>query len=428
MALKKVVVIIDGVSDLPCKQLDGKTPLEAAKTKNLDYMAKKSKMGYMYILGEKIAPQSDAAITSILGYNPSEEVRGPVEAYGSDIEFSRGDLVIRTNFATINNIKDRMILDRRAGRNLLTKETQLLAKAINEYVKLPCKFDFISTAQHRGVLVFRGGFSDNITNTDPGYGKGTAKRVGKKKLKMKFSEPLDDDENSKFSANLVNKFIIESYKILKEHPINKKRKEKGFYPANVLLTRDAGIELPKFKKLKGSWIGFAYMPLTRGLAKLSGMKLFTFKVPEVKTYDMYDFQRKLLQLAIKKAIKTLRKQAKNFSYAYIHFMETDVPGHDNKPLEKKAMIEMLDKKFFSFLKKFALRRKIDVAITADHTTACKFKVHTPDPVPVMVFSVSNYISNKRFTEKDSKDKEKCGARWLGKFYGKDFLKKVGFFQ
>ena len=342
-------------------------------------------------------------------------VRGQLEVLGAGIKLSRGDLALRTNFATITDIKDGKIIDRRAGRNLSTKESYILAKAINKQVVLPCKFIFKPTIQHRGVLVLKGGFSDNITNTDGAY---TVKGRYQTKDKFQFSEALDEDENTEYTARVLNEFIEESYKVLVMHPVNKDRRKKGLMPANIIITRDAGIDLPKLSKFK-KWACISYMPLEIGIGKACEMRVFDFDYPEMRDFDVYQNLYDGLNKAIKFSIKTLNKNWDKYNYFYIHFKETDIPGHDNKPHVKKDMIELLDKKFFSFLKKKLGKEKFKLVVTADHSTPCSLKSHSADAVPLLV-----YGSEKDETDAYSEKQSKKGS--LGKVYGKDFLKKIDF--
>ena len=410
--MKKILVILDGASDLPISIFGGKTPLEFAKTPNLDWFSKNSKLGYMYPINEKTTPGSDNSLISIFGNDPKECKRGVYEAVGLGIKLKRGDLALRTNLGTIDNLKNKKVIDRRAGRTLTSKESKFLAGNINKKINLPCDFEFKSGVQHRGVLVLRGGFSDNISNTDPEWGSSDNKNY------FKFSEPLDDDKLSEYSSGLLNSFLTQSFKLLSEHKINKERIRKGLLPANFLFTRGGGNELPKLKKYK-TWMSINPMPLEKGISELSGMKVFSFEYPELKNMDSYANLHEGLDKSIKFAIKTLKKQHKYYSGAYIQFKETDDPGHDNKPHEKKNMIEEIDKKFFSFLKKFAEKNKIKVVITCDHSTPCKEKMHSADPVPVLVFDGKNSDKIQGFNEKNSKK----GS--LGKIYGKDFMIKTG---
>ena len=392
--MKGVFVILDGVSDRPCRALAQKTPLEAAKTPNLDIVAQQSKIDYCYTVQEGLAPQSHNAVISLLGYDSNSIPRGPLEAIGAGIQIKNGDLVLRTNFATLESLQSLEILDKRAGRTLTTKEALALAKTINEKIKLPFKFEFYPTIQHRGVLIIRGGFSENITNADPFYGLGVA--ITNPSYKLKFSSPMDEEDDSKLSSDLVNSFIRQSFQVLEKHPINLTRAKNGLFAANIILCREAGNSPAKLKKLKGKWIALGYMPLEGGIAKATGMEVYKFRYPKLKNIDVYSNLFSGLKKAIKNAIKMLKRNYKKYDYFYIHFKETDIPGHDNLPHEKVKMIELLDARFFSFLKEFIKNNKL--IITADHTTACRLKSHTADPVPVLTYPSQNKHKEQRFTE------------------------------
>jgi len=402
-------VILDGVADEPCEVLGGKTPLEYAKTPNLNFLAKKSKIDYCYTVKEGVAPESSSAIVSLFGQDPRFAPRGVLEAIGAGIKLKNGDLALRANFATVDNLKNRNVIDRRAGRTLSTKEAQILAKAINEQVKLPFKFEFYPTVHHRGVLIFRGNFSDNITNVDKGYGLGKVNEsVGS--IKLVDSEPMDDSEEAKLSADLVNAFIRHSHEVLENHQINLERKRKGLYPANVILCRDAGSEILKFKKLRGKWMALADMPLEKGIGRLLGMDIYSFSYPKLRGIDVYDCLYVGLKKAIKKSIKMLKRNRDKYDYFYIHFKETDTPGHDNKPFDKVKMIEILDERFFGFLNKFLGNKR--AVVTADHTTACRKKAHTDGAVPVIIYP-SEREEEKRFSEEQGlKGKKIVGRKIL----------------
>jgi len=98
--MKGILVILDGIGDLPCRQLGNKTPLEAAETLNLDFLATRGEMGYMYPVRPGFIPESDEAIISIFGNELIDSTRGQLEARGTDIKLTRGDLALRANFAT----------------------------------------------------------------------------------------------------------------------------------------------------------------------------------------------------------------------------------------------------------------------------------------------------------------------------------------
>ena len=377
--MKGILVILDGIGDLPCRQLDGKTPLEAAETPNLDFLATRGEMGYMYPVKPGFIPESDEALISIFGNELIDSTRGQLEARGTDIKLTRGDLALRANFATIDSLKEGNIIDRRAGRTLTTAEAEELAKALNK-IKIPCKFIFKPTIQHRGVLIFRGGFSDNVTGNDSTYSKGKAKEAEK----IGIFEALDEEENTQYTINILREFVNKAFEVLDAHPVNKERKRKGLLPANYLLLRGAGIEPPKLKFYK-RWLSVVYMPQEIGFSKISGMNIFSFDYPRLKSLDSYENLREGLEKACSFSIKVLKKNHKDADYAYIHIKETDLPGHDNKPIEKKLMIEYVDKTLFKFLREFVPPKKIKVVVTADHSTPSKLKAHSSDPVPVLFY-------------------------------------------
>jgi len=413
--MKGILVIIDGMGDLPCPQFEEKTPLEVAETPNLDFLAARGEMGYMYPVKPGFVPESDEAIVSLFGNDLISSSRGQLEARGAGLILTRGDLALRVNFATIDNLKERNILDRRAGRTLTTSEAEILSKALNK-IKLPCKFIFKPSIQHRATLVFKGGFSDNILGNDSTYIQGqfkTADKVG-------FSKSLDDDENSQYTVNIVNEFLEKAFDILDKHPVNEERRAKGLLPANYLLIRGAGIEIPKLKIYK-HWLSTAYMPLEIGFSKTSGMEVYSFDYPKLRSFDSYQNLYDALEKASAHSIKILKRYSNNFNYAYIHFKETDLPGHDNKPMEKKIMLEYLDKTFFKFLREFAPPNKIKVVVTADHSTPCKLKAHSADPVPVLFYNGS-IPKEKRFCEKEARKGD------LGRIEGRELLEKVGFLK
>lgn len=403
-------MVLDGAADESCGVLNGRTPLEFAKTPNLDGLASMSRSYHCFTVKEGAAPQSSDAMVSLFGNDPKFFPRGPLEAVGSGIKLVRGDLALRCNFATIEDLETRNILDRRAGRTLTTKEAKILARVVNEKVKLPFKFEFRATNQHRGVLVFKGGFSDNISSVDPHYNDFGA---GRGSDKFSFSQSLDDEEDSKLSAELLNNFVKKSHEVLDKHPLNLLRAKKGLFSANFILCRGAGNQPPVFKKLKGKWMGLGYMPLEIGLARAAKMDIYRFNYPKMKGMDVYANLYAGLKKAIKYAIKMMWKNRDKYDYFYVHFKETDIPGHDNKPMDKVKMIEMIDYRFFSFLKEFAVKNNAKLLITSDHTTSCRMKAHAANPVPVLFYNpADNFRGNRRFTEEDGLKGKKVSGRKL----------------
>jgi len=414
--MKGILVILDGLGDLAYKQLDGKSPLEKAEMPNLSFLTNRGEMGFMYPVRPGFIPESDEAIMSLFGNSFDSSSRGQLEAVGAGIKLTRGDLALRTNFATIDSYDKGVIIDRRVGRTLTTKEAGELAKEINKKVKLNCKFIFKPTIQHRGVLVLKGGFSDNITDNDITYYQNGRINMADK---IEPCKPLDETDNAQYTANILNEFLMKSYGVLDKHRINEIRRKKGLLPANYILTRSGGIENSQLNIYK-NWISIAYMPLEIGFSKLSGMNVFTFDYPKSKKNDIYENLYEGLREVCRFSSRILEKNYQKADYAYIHIKETDIPGHDNRPLDKIRMLEYIDKTLFKFLVNFAPSKKIHVVITGDHSTPCILKSHSADPVPVLWYNCSLPKQNKKFCEKNAR----LGK--LGRIEGKDLLKKVGF--
>ena len=259
-------------------------------------------------------------------------------------------------------------------------------------------------------LIIRGRFSDNISDVEEKGGK------------LIFSKPLDEHENSGLSANLINQFVRRSFEVLDKYPLNIARAKKGLFSANVLLCRGAGSGKVKLKKLRGKWMGLGYMPLEIGIERAVGMEAYKFRYPKLKGIDVYANLYSGLKKAIRNAIKMLKRNRKKYDYFYIHFKECDIPGHDNKPLEKVKMIELMDKRFFGYLRRFIKDEKL--IVTADHVTSCRKKAHTAGIVPVLFYQIKELptygikirrieiIEGQRFTESDGMKGEMILGRKL----------------
>lgn len=383
--MKLIYVAIDGMGDLPIKSLGNRTPLEAAETPNMDALAKNGKIGLMYSVKKGVAPESDVAVISLLGYDPFKYStgRGVIEAAGAGLNMVDGDLALRCNFATLGQGKN--IIDRRVARSLMTEEAIELSKAANEEVKLesyPATFEFRPTLGHRAVLLIKSKekpFSSNITNSDPAYivvnGLGVA--LSKVDMVLKTCEPTDNSEAAKVSAALVNEFIDKTHKLWDAHPINLKRATEGKLKANVVLTRDAGHLLPKFFNINERYhVNFACladMHAERGIAQLAGMDSTLLPPPSG------DLQKDC-ELRVKALLDILPKH----DCFYIHLKGPDEPGHDGNCVLKTQIISAIDKYFFGpLLKQISLKENL-ICITTDHATPCSLKVHSDTPVPVLI--------------------------------------------
>lgn len=418
--MKKILyVVLDGVGDTPIKELGHKTPLEAALTPYMDRLAQAGKTGVVHTVGKGIAPESDIAVISLLGYDAHKYYtgRGPLESFAEGLKVEDGNVALRVNFATVED-DGRTIKDRRVGRNLTSDEATILAKDINARVTLTnATFEFKNTIGHRGILVIRAmhnQLSSWITNTDPAYDREGVFGLAKEKFDpyVEASKPMPGYEDSKpaiEAAALLNEFTMKSHKVLQGSSLNKKRIADGKVPANVILSRDAGDHLPKFppmQDLYGVTFGsFVEMPVEKGIALLTSMAIVD--VPSNSGHPDVDYAV-WAKIALQKI--------KEFDGLYIHIKGPDEPGHDGDFNKKRVSIETIDKYFFgNLLPRLKLKDTI-VVVTADHSTPCKLKAHSCDPAPLLIAGGSiKSDGSLSFSEKAARE----GS--LGEVLGKDLM-------
>ncbi len=387
--MKKILyIILDGLGDLPIKELGDKTPLEAAFTPNLDRLAQTGITGIVYPLGKGIAPESDTAVISLLGYDALKYYtgRGPLEAFAEGLSIVDGNLAVRVNFATAVN-GGLAIKDRRVSRSLTPEEADNLTKELNSKVILSnATFEFKNTVGHRGVLVIRGmhsRLSGHITNTDPAYARDNlfGQALDKFQDVVLESKPMPGYEDlleAIESAGLLNEFTQKSRQVLNNSAVNKKRISRNLPPANIILCRSAGDSLPKFPSFSSLYnnlkIGcFVEMPVERGIALLTGMDIVD--IPSSTGHLDVDYPV---------WVKVILDALNRYDGLYIHIKGPDEPGHDGDFIKKKDIIEMIDKFFFAnFISKINSNDFI-VCVSADHSTPCVKKAHSQGPLPLVI--------------------------------------------
>jgi len=395
-----IYVLLDGVGDLPHPDLAGKTPLEAATTKNMDMLAKNGIMGQVISVGKGIAPESDIAVFNMLGYkfqHSDYAGRGVVEAIGIGIDFKDGDLALRGNFATLDN--ERKIIDRRAGRKIERKDAEEISKEIEKEIKFSnpnASVVIAPTVGHRVTVRLRDSnpLSSEISNTDPAYGRvdgmGIAKAVSDF-MKIEKCIPLEQTENAINAANLVNEFTEQSLEIMKKSDVNKRRSQKNKKLLNSILLRDAGNKYPNVKPINDlhsmNFSCIVDMPVEVGISNILKMRAYD-------AGGLTDYEEKA----------SVAAQAMETENAiYVHLKGPDEFGHDGDAIGKMKNIEEIDKRFFGTLLDHIDISKVAVMISADHSTPSIHKGHSADPVPVLISG--DMITNddtQRFTEAEAK--------------------------
>ena len=393
--------MLDGVGDLPHPDLAGKTPLEAATTKNMDMLAKNGIMGQVISVGKGIAPESDIAVFNMLGYkfqHSDYAGRGVVEAIGIGIDFKDGDLALRGNFATLDN--EGKIIDRRAGRKIEREDVEEISKEIEKEIKFlnpNASVVVAPTVGHRVTVRLRDSkpLSSEISNTDPAYGRvdgmGIAKAVSDF-MKIEKCIPLEQTEDAISAANLVNEFTEQSLEIMKKSDVNKRRSQKNKKLLNSILLRDAGNKYPNVKPINDlhsmNFSCIVDMPVEVGISNILKMRAYN-------AGGLTDYEEKA-------SVAAHAMETENA--IYVHLKGPDEFGHDGDAIGKMKNIEEIDKRFFGTLLEHIDVSKVAVMISADHSTPSIHKGHSADPVPVLISG--DMITNddtQRFTEAEAKN-------------------------
>ncbi len=381
------LIVLDGLGDRPHPDTGGQSPVEAATTPHLDRLSGLGRRGSVMVVGAGIAPESDAGVFALLGYDPVHDSpgRGVLEALGVEVPLATGDVALRLNFATAEG--DGTILDARVGRSLSTAEARDLARGITEadlLAGLGIRAEVRATVGHRGVLwlhpVSGGPLSPNISNADPFYekvgGMGQARRPEHPRILR--VEPLDGTGEARRTADAVNLLVERAGGVLAGHRVNARRAMGGKKIGNALLVRNAGgLPTPPprpFSERHGlSGAALTEMPVERGIARILGLA------------DEYVGPMGAdRETGYRERARRTRELVERHEFVYVHLKGPDEPGHDGDAVRKREIVESIDRSFFGpFLEGLDLGR-VRVAVTADHATPAVLKGHSDDPVPLVI--------------------------------------------
>ena len=386
---KMLLIIIDGLGDRPIEEFSGKTPLEAARTPNLNALASNSLCGLMYSVGCGLKPSSDIAHISIFGddYQKCYTGRGPIELCGLGIKMNDDDIAFRGNFSVIS--KDGIITDRRSGRH--TPPKRILDEIRTVYIQ-GNEFVLHHIAEHRFALQVIGhSLSSNVSDTDP-HAEGL------------FPIPIIATDNNKLSeatASLVKEYISVINTILTRYYNH------GSSNTNSILLRSAG-KRPHYHNINShfgleSSCCITNNALYNGIGALFGMEvLLPYRYSDVDEY--YEKIPALIATAIEK-----------HEFVFLHMQEPDLFGEDGNYIGKRDSISKIDEVFECILR-IKEKHKLSIVVTADHATPCSLKSHSGDAVPIMLSGNSVLTDNvQEFNERT------CMNGGLGYIYGKDVM-------
>lgn len=369
---KAVIIIGDGLADRPVPELDGRTPLEAADTPNLDAVASDGECGQMDPIGPGVRAGSDTSHLAILGYDPFTVYtgRGPFEALGIGMEVAGGDICFRGNFASLQGdleltedggFSGAIVVDRRAQR--ISQGTRELAEAVDGIVIDDVTCYVKESVEHRAGLVLRGpGLGSAVSDIDP-HEEGQPPHAA-----------VGDDQASRKTAHVVNQFTLRSWERLRLHPVNKRRQEEGKLPANVLLPRGAGIapSLEPFAQrygIKGAAV--VETGLIAGIARYLQMT-----VPQVPgATGGADTDERALGRAVLQMLN-------DHDFVLCNIKAPDLGGHDSEPQAKVEAVQKVDRLVAHVRENCG--DEVHLAVTADHCTPINFGDHTGDTVPLAI--------------------------------------------
>ena len=363
---KIVLLVIDGLGGLPRQ---GKTELETAQTTHLDRLALHGCCGVTDPVFMGITPGSGPAHLGLFGYDPLKYQlgRGILEALGSDVEVRQGDLVARGNFATY---KDGLVVDRRAGR-IPTAECERICAVLNKAMagRPEAEITLFPGKEHRFVARFRAdGLGDALTDADP-------QKDGKPRVPAKA-----EAAGSEKAARLINAFLDDVVKFLKDEPV-----------ANAALLRGFSLQpsipqMPEMYALKPAAI--ANYPMYKGLARLLGMTTYNVGA---ETKDLFD---------------ALEAHWKEHDFFYVHFKKTDAAGEDGNFEAKVRAIEEID----AFIPRIEALKPDVLVVTADHSTPALMHGHSFHPNPFLLVAANAMPDNTGvYTESE------CNQGSLGRF-------------
>ena len=363
--MKYVVVLGDGMADEPLEILGGKTPLAYAKTPAMDLLAKRGEIGMARTVPKGMSPGSDTANLSIMGYNPEiyYSGRSPLEALNIGVSMEEGDVAIRANLVTLSeeeeNYEEKHLLDHSADE-ISTEEAEALLEAVKEGLENR-EFQFYAGTSYRHCLIWKHG---NVVPLTPPHD------IREREIKNYLPEEA-----------LLLAMQKESYKILENHPINQKRREKGLNPANSLWFWGAGTK-PTLTSFEGKFhkkgVMISAVDLLKGIAVGTGMKNISVKGANGGLHTNYEGKAQA-------ALDALLKE--DYDFAYIHVEAPDEMGHQGSMEKKIQAIEYLDERVIKPVKEGLEKSGEDyrLLILPDHPTPIKVKTHTANPVPYLLY-------------------------------------------
>jgi len=364
--MKYIIFLGDGMGDYALKELDGKSPLQAAKTPNMDWIAAKGRVGRLITIPKGMPSGSDVANLSVLGYDPKEcyTGRGPLEAAAMNVKLGKDDIAFRCNLITEKN----GILTDYSASHITNEEAAELIRAIQVEFGKP-DIEFHNGVSYRHLLVLKNNYSENVECTPPHNVVGS--KIAKVMVKAKSVE-------GEKTTHLLNKMVLDSKNILSKHPVNVSRVKKGFNPGNMIWPWSPGKKpkLRNFQELYGiKGAAISAVDIVFGLGIYAG-----FKPIKVKgATGLYDTNYEGKAVACIKALQ-------DYDLVFVHVEAPDEASHAGDLKLKLKTIEDLDERLIGRVLKKVDLKNTTIAVLPDNLTPVKLKTHAAEPVPFAVYA------------------------------------------
>ena len=364
--MKYVFLVPDGAADDPLPELDGKTPLEAARLPNLQALARKGRVGSALTVPEGMYPGSDVANMALLGYDPKRYYtgRGPLEAAALQIPLETRDVAFRCSLVSTDG---ETLLDYSSG-HISTEEAAPLIALANE--KLGSRrFALFPGVSYRHILRWADGETD-LRTTPP-------HDIQNKSLAPYLPTGAGEDA--------LRSLIFDSLELLDNHPINRRRRDAGKPVANTLWPWGQGFAttLPSFFSTQGiTGAMITAVDLLRGLARCAGLRIVD--VPGATGYIDTNYRGKAQY-----ALQTLFEG--NADFVFLHVESPDESGHEGNLEHKLQSLEDIDRLVVgTLLEGFAARKAaFRLLVAPDHATPIALRTHRPGPVPFLLYDSQN---------------------------------------
>jgi len=382
--MKYLLIVGDGMADYPVPELNDKTPLQAANKPNMDMIAAKGRNGLLKTVPNGLTPGSGTAILSVLGYDPTRYYtgRGPFEAAARKIKLDENDVAYRCNLITE---KDGILIDYSAD-HISNNESAELIEALKRKMEKPGEVEFFAGLSYRHFLILRNYMHKEIIGCTPPHDA-----IGTEISKIL---PQANSEEEKSTVDLLNRLILDSKKVLENHPVNVARKKSGKRQGNMIWPWGGGKTpvMPTFKEKYGVTSAvISAVDLVKGIGVYAGMKIVD--VPGATGLYDTNYEGKA-----EYALEALE----NNDVVFVHVEAPDEAGHSRDYGLKVKTIEDLDKRLLGHILD-ELKEECVVAVLPDHPTPIRIGTHTRDPVPFAIYSpIVKADGVKQFDEDSAK--------------------------